>query len=90
MQSAMQMLVISCKPSENFMERVQGIPWYGKSVALITDLNFNKVPNTAGQGFRIITTAILYRGNLLVCCTGVAYGEAAFSLLLRYPKNQPV
>ena len=60
------------------MERVQGIPWYGKSVALITDLNFNKVPNTAGQGFRIITTAILYRGNLLVCCTGVAYGAAAF------------
>ena len=56
MQSAMQMLVISCKPSENFMERVQGIPWYGKSVALITDLNFNKVPNTAGQGFRIINS----------------------------------
>ena len=42
------------------------------------------------QGFRIITPAILYRGNLLVCCTGVAYGEAAFSLLLRYPKSQPV
>ena len=42
------------------------------------------------QGFRIITTAILYQGNLLVCCIGAAYGEAAFSLLLRYPKNQPV
>ena len=47
-------------------------------------------PLRADQGFRIITPAILYRGNLLVCCTGVAYGEAAFSLLLRYPKSQPV
>ena len=34
------------------------------------------------QGFRIIMRAILYQGNLLVCCTDVAYGEAAFSLCL--------
>jgi len=45
---------------------------------------------SCSQGFRIITRAILYRGNLLVCCTGVAYGEATFSLLLRYPRSQPV
>ena len=51
---------------------------------------FENICRENKQGFRIITPAILYRGNLLVCCTGVAYGEAAFSLLLRYPKSQPV
>ena len=54
-----------------------------------TRWHFINVRTLVPQGFRIITPAILYRGNLLVCCTGVAYGEAAFFLLLRYPKSQP-
>ena len=36
-------------------------------------VNIDRLRN---QGFRIITTAILYQGNFLVCCIDAAYGEA--------------
>ena len=52
------------------------------TVRLLKENRESEVRIFDGQGFRIIMRPILYQGNLLVCCTDVAYGQAVFSLCL--------